>query len=207
MKNALQTIAKTPDHLVVGNHIITFDRPPVGDYFTKKTSLASSYTEVGKLFVGLAGADDDSVLGYVDWSTAKANDAGVFVQRVLNRRNRYLKFLEELIDAGMVTTASQPIQNRVKRGKNGEIIAWPVRRDSLVVPAAAQRSLSTGQRRAMKALDLALPRLKGCRRAMAAAEAELLMIDIEALPAHFRERDLALAAARAETLLIEIELI
>ena len=119
--NTLKAIAETDDELRVANYLARFGgrdlegiaSPRInpdgskGEYFTPATEFESAYTKTGVLYVDWEhgerphpeepGADD--VLGYVDWSTAKADSNGLWVERVLNRRNEYMRFLEELIKA------------------------------------------------------------------------------------------------------------
>jgi len=91
--NALKAISRTDDTLTVANYIVLFGgRDLEGEYFTPTTVLDSPYTKAGRLPVdwehGLEkSGPGDMVLGYVDWSTAKADDRGVWVQRTLDRHN------------------------------------------------------------------------------------------------------------------------
>ena len=109
MNNNLKAVSKTDTELRVGNYIVLFGGKDIsGEFFTQKTAFSSNYTDVGLLYVDFEhGRDPDkvgnskaNVLGVVDWSTAKADDKGIFVERVLNRRAKYVEFLEELIEAG-----------------------------------------------------------------------------------------------------------
>jgi len=79
------------------------------------------------------GPGKDDPLGRVLWSTVKADDTGLWVERVLNRRNRYVKLLEELIEAGLIGTSSEAVPDNVQKSAQGEIIVWPLRRDTLTV--------------------------------------------------------------------------
>ena len=119
MDNALKAISKTDDELRVGNYIVLFGGRDleglgsdsknadgsIGEYFTPQTVLESSYTKAGALYVDWEhrqGELGNELLGVVDWKTAKVDDRGVFVERVLNRRNQYLRWLEGLIDQGLI---------------------------------------------------------------------------------------------------------
>jgi len=75
----------------------------------------------------------DDVLGYVDWKSARIDDKGVWVERVLNRHNEYMEFLEVLMEQGVIGTSSEPVQSGAKSASNGEIIAWPLEADALTV--------------------------------------------------------------------------
>jgi len=120
----------------------------VGEFFTKATRLESAYTKTGQLLIDWEHGERpdrdengepipqpgrDDVLGYVKWATAKVDDRGVWVQRVLNRHNEYMQFLEVLIDQGVIGTSSEPVQGKATSGDNGEITDWPLKRDTLTV--------------------------------------------------------------------------
>jgi HK97 family phage major capsid protein len=179
--NALKAISQTDDELRVGNYITLFGGRDLtgivhkknkdgssGEYFSKNTDLESDYTKTGILHVDFEhGLDPDNVgnnshnvLGYVDWKTAKIDDKGVFVQRVLNRRNKYMQFLEELIQEGLVGNSSQAIQGQTQKNTNGEIIKWPLYRDTLTVSPMEPRMLSKNAFTAVKALAELMPSLK-----------------------------------------------
>ena len=170
--NTLKALARTDDTLTVGNYIIVFGGRDLegigsdnknrdgslGEYFTKNTVLDSAYTGAGALYVdwehGADGVSVDEVLGVVDWKTARPDERGVFVQRVLNRRNQYVKWLEELIDAGLVGNSSEAVPSGVEKAADGEIKAWPLRRDTLTVAPMEPRMLTQNALRAAKALRL-----------------------------------------------------
>lgn len=177
--NALKAISSTPDELRVGNHIILFGgrdlagysigaKAPLyknadgtqGEFFTKNTRLDSPFTATGRLpqdwehnrepeVVG-----PDAVLGYVDWSTKRITDKGVFVERVLNRHNQYVKWLEELIPLGIVGTSSQSMAGRGRVKATGEITDWPLERDTLTITPAEPRMKGENVIAALKALGI-----------------------------------------------------
>ena len=176
--NTLKALSSTDDELRVGNHIVLFGgrdltafgqvgqmRPifknadgTAGEFFSKDTQLESPYTAIGRLPVdwehGLSEIERDDVLGYVDWPTKKIDDQGVFVERVLNRHNQYVKWLEELIRAGLVGTSSEAIHGRSRANGKGEITHWPLMRDTLTVQPAEPRMKSENIIAALKALGL-----------------------------------------------------
>ena len=179
--NALKTIGKTTTELRVANYMCLFGgrdleglaSPRVnadgsrGEYFTKATKFTSPYTEVGVLYEdwehGMAPQDEpgaDEPLGIVDWKTAKITDKGLFVERVLNRRNRYVQMLEELIDQGLIGTSSQAIPAGVQKAADGHILAWPLERDTLTVTPMEPRNLTDNQLQAIKRAGERLPALK-----------------------------------------------
>ena len=170
--NALKAISSTPEEIRVGNYIVLFggrDATGVmyknadgsrGEYFTPKTELESSYTKTGFLHVDFEHGQDpdelnislDDVLGYVDWKTAKTDERGVFVERVLNRRQKYVEWLEPLIKDGLLGNSSEAISNSVERGDDGEIKRWPLKRDTLTVNPLELRMLSQNAIASIKAL-------------------------------------------------------
>lgn len=177
VSNALKAISSTDTELRVANYMILFNGRDLeghaskrknadgskGEYFTKATALESDYTQTGVLYVdwehasGQEGAGPDDVLGYVDWKSARIDDKGVFVERVLNRRNRYVQFVEELVNAGLVGNSTEAISTGVTKGKNGEIQTWPLRRDTLTVQPMEPRMLSQNTLAAIKGLSEKYP--------------------------------------------------
>lgn len=175
--NALKAISSTDTELRVANYMILFNGRDLeghaskrknadgskGEYFTKATTFDSDYTQTGTLYVdwehasGKEGAGADDILGYVDWKSARIDDKGVFVERVLNRRNRYVQFLEELITAGLVGNSTEAVSAGVTKGNNGEIVTWPLRRDSLTVQPMEPRMLSQNVLTAIKGLSEKYP--------------------------------------------------
>ena len=173
--NALKAVKQTDTELFVENYIVLFggrdlsgivnsdenEDGSVGEFFTKNTELESPYTKsVGRLPItwehgeygnqGEPGRHD--ALGYVDWKTAKIDDTGVFVQRVLDRRNRYIKMLEELIRQELIGTSSEAIPGEVKKGANGELLRWLLSGDALTVAPMEPRNLSSNTLATIKAL-------------------------------------------------------
>lgn len=178
--NALKAISTTNDQLTLGNYMILFNGRDlegimsanknadgsVGEYFTPNTQFESDYTAIGRLPVdwehgrGYDGLDKHDKLGYVDWATAKADNTGLWVQRVLNRRNRYVQMLEPLIKAGLIGTSSEAIPEKVVKAANGEITAWPLMGDALTVNPMDYRMLDGNTLQALKALALEVPAVK-----------------------------------------------
>jgi len=166
LSNALKAISVKGDEMRVANYIVLFGTrdlsgvvgvsPHVGgEYFTAQTEFESDYTKAGTVCVdfdhGLkltgAGSDMDApgrddILGRVDWSTAKADSRGLWVERVLNRRNIYMQFLENLIEAGMIGTSSECVPQGAKKAADGYIEVWPLRRDTLTVSPMEWRMMT-----------------------------------------------------------------
>lgn len=159
--NMLKAISKDDDTMRVANYLALWDVRDLegiaservnpdgshGEYYTPQTNFESAYTKTGRLYVdwdhGLnpfrEDGDDmpapgrDDVLGYVDWSTVKTDESGLWVERVLNRRNKYMRFLETLIDAGLIGTSSEAMSKGVEKALDGHIVKWPLRRDTMTV--------------------------------------------------------------------------
>lgn len=168
--NCLKAISIEGDEMRVANHIVLFDVRDLegvasknvnadgskGEYFTSKTVLESAFTETGRLLIdwehgltkGVMDGDDlaapgrDDVLGYVDWSTAKATEQGLWVERVLNLRNKYMAFLKHLIEAGKIGTSSEATDDGVQKAADGQIITFPLRRDTLTVKPMEWRMMT-----------------------------------------------------------------
>ena len=172
MPNNLKAISKTDDELRVGNYIALFGGKDLeGEHFTPQTDFESSYTKTGVLYMdwehglgqeldGKTAPGQDEVLGYVDWKTAKPDEMGMWVERVLDRRNWYMKYVEVLIDAGMIANSSQAIQPEVVTTKSGEIEKWPLMRDTLTVMPMEPRMMTDNVISAVKGLAKINPNLE-----------------------------------------------
>lgn len=169
MDNSLKALSKSTNDLVVGNYIVLFGgRDLVGEYFTKNTKLESPYTDIGTMYVDFEhgidpddiGLDDNSVLGVVDWKSARIDDKGVFVERTLNRRAQYMDYIAELIEAGMMGTSSEAVRGKVSKTRDGEITVWPLKRDSLTLTPMEPRMVSENILQAAKALRQHFPASK-----------------------------------------------
>ena len=203
--NALKAISQTDNELRVANYLVLFGgrdlegigsdtKNPdgtIGEYFTGKTAFDSPYTDVGVLYVDwehgrgktMDGPDApgrDDVLGYVDWKSAKVDDRGLWVERVLNRRNKYMQWLETLIGEGLVGNSSEAIPDEVEKKKNGEITRWPVRRDTLTVQPMEPRMLTENAVSALKSLGVYPDEQPEAQpEAQKAVEAAKMRVDIE----------------------------
>jgi hypothetical protein len=177
--NSLKALREDEDSLVVGNRIVVWHGKDLtgvinsqknkdgskGEYFTPETEFESDYTKaMGVLAVDWEHGFDndpespkkDDVLGYVDWSTAKIDAKGLWVERVLNRRNKYIKMLEGLIKDGLIGNSSEAVSSGVVKGSNGQIIKWPLKRDTLTVMPMEPRMLNENHLIALKALGIEL---------------------------------------------------
>jgi len=183
MKNEIKAVSKTDTELRVANYIVLFGgKDLAGEFFTEKTQLESSYTKSGLMHIDFehgrdpdgAGLDTHEVMGYVDWKTAKFDENGVFVERVLNRQAKYMKHIERLIEAGVVGTSSQAISGKAKRNSAGEIIAWPLMRDSLTLTPMEPRMISQNILHAAKSLLEDFPESKSLAELAATGETGII---------------------------------
>jgi len=167
--NPLKTISKSDTELRVGNYMILFGgRDLEGDYFTKNTRFDSNYTDLGMLYEDFehgrdpedTGNDHNNVLGIADWKSAKVDDIGVFVERVLNRRAAYMQYLIPLIDMGVMGTSSEAVGGKVRKKSSGEIVEWPLMRDSLTVTPMEPRMVTSNVLASVKALADVFPNSK-----------------------------------------------
>ena len=136
--NELKAISQTDTELRVGNYMVLFGgKDLTGEFFTQKTHFDSNYTDLGFLYVDFehgrdaekAGNTQNNVLGIADWKSAKIDDTGIFVERVLNRRAEYVKYLTQLIEAGVMGTSSEAVPGSARKKASGEIIEWPLMRE------------------------------------------------------------------------------
>lgn len=169
MTNSLKALSKSTNDLIVGNYIVLFGgRDLVGEYFTKNTKFESPYTDIGSMYVDFEhgidpdnmGIDDNSVLGVVDWKSAKVDEKGVFVERVLSRRAQYMEHLEGLIESGVMGTSSEAVRGKVSKTRDGEITNWPLKRDSLTLTPMEPRMVSENILQAAKSLREFFPAAK-----------------------------------------------
>lgn len=158
--NALKALSMTDDELRVGNYIVLFGGrdlefvrmgpnpdKSLGTRFATDVELDSPYTQAGKLPIGWEHDSDPEgvglkgALGFVDWPTARRDEKGVFVERVLNRRNKYIQFVQELIEAGLIGTSSEAVPDGIRALDDGTITAWPLRGDTLTVMPVEPRMM------------------------------------------------------------------
>jgi hypothetical protein len=216
--NALKAISCTDDVLRVGNYIVLFNgrdleglgsprKNPdgtIGEYFVPSVELESDYTKAGTVFVDWEhGQDSDGPagesLGIVDWKTARRDSRGVWVERVLNRRSKYVQWLEELIDAGLIGSSSEAIAEQTQKTADGGIHRWPLRRDTLTVEPMEPRMISENHLLAFKALGIPVP------DDTAPEPEQEPEASPEAEPETASAVDVARARARAQQILLSLE--
>lgn len=158
--NALKALSMTDDELRVGNYIVLFGGrdlefvrggpnpdKSLGTRFAADVELDSPYTQSGQFPVGWEHDwDPDGVglkgaLGFVDWRTAKRDEKGVFVERVLDRRKKYVQFVQDLIEAGLLGTSSEAVAEGIRSLDDGTITSWPLRGDTLTVMPVEPRMM------------------------------------------------------------------
>lgn len=164
--DAFKAVSETDDELVIENHIVLWGSPEEKDltqeFFTKETVFDSEFTKSNRIEVNWEHGEDpehmgntpEEIFGWVDWKTAKVDDIGLQVRRVLNRRHRYMKWLETLIKAGLVGSSSQAVPHETEKSADGEIVRWPLFRDTLTVSPAESRMMTDNVVSALKALNL-----------------------------------------------------
>lgn len=181
-KNALKAVSRTADELRVGNHIVLWNTrdleglgsPRVntdgsrGEYFSPDTEFDSAYTK-SVVFVDWEHAEDvdpetgepiGESLGVVDWKTATPDKHGLWVERVLNRRSQYVRWVEQLIDEGLIGSSSEAVPDGVEKAEDGKIVRWPLKRDTFTVQPMEFRNLKEfgpNHIQAFKALGIPVP--------------------------------------------------
>ena len=157
-ENSLKALDIVGDYLVVGNHIVLWGSPEkkdlsgigsparnddgtIGEYFVPDTNFESAYTRsVGRLPIdvehgmsSLDGLGRNTVLGYVEWKSARKTPDGLWVERWLDMRNEYVKQIEHLIRLGLIATSSEAVPEGVEKAEDGMLKSWPLVRDSMTV--------------------------------------------------------------------------
>lgn len=133
-----------------------------GNFFSPATTFESEYTKAGKVLVDWEhgfrkdgiGPGRDDILGYVDVKSMRVDERGVFVERVLNRRAKYMEWIEPLIEAGLVGNSVECVHGKGMQRANGEIIEWPLMRDTFTVEPYEPRQMTENVVTAIKALGL-----------------------------------------------------
>lgn len=189
MDNALKAISHTDTEYRVGNYIILFGGRDLefvksgrnrdgslGTRFVPETEVESEFTRKGTLEIDFEHGDDrkvqNEVLGFVDWKTARKDEKGWFVERVLDRRKKYVQFLEELIEAGLVGNSSEAISTGVKTMPDGTIVKWPLKRDTITASPVEPRMLGENVLQALKGLSDVFPSAKELIEQMAVDESD-----------------------------------
>jgi len=161
--NPLKAIGKTDNELRVGNYIVLFGGRDLegvatrtrnldgsrGEFFSPTVQVESPYTKANQVMVDFEHGRDpdglglgvDVLLGRVDWKTARRDERGIFVERVLDRRQKYVQYLEELIEAGLIGNSSAAMPGAMEKKANGEITRWGLMRDTLTVQPMEPRML------------------------------------------------------------------
>jgi hypothetical protein len=126
---------------------------------------------------------------------AEPDEVGVWVEDWLDTSNEYWKFVEPLLEAGVLFYSPGSAPHLVKRADDGRLVSYPVVEDTLTVVPAQHRLRSVEQiKAAYKAAGLELP------EGLEPAEPEQRGDGAGAPCAEALE-----ALARAEMVLVEIE--
>jgi hypothetical protein len=154
IQNALKALSRTDDELRVGNYLVVFGG--------RDLEGIASPTVNGTVFVDWEHGQDSApgpgdMLGVVDWKTARTDERGVWVERVLNRRSQYVQWLESLIEMGLIGTSSEAVDSQVQKAMDGHITRWPLRRDTLTVTPMEPRMMTENTLQAFKALGIPVP--------------------------------------------------
>lgn len=209
--NNLKAISQTDNELRVANYIILFGGEDLsGEFFTKDTEVKSAYTDLGVLYVDFehgydledTGNDQNNVLGVVDWKSAKIDDKGIFVERVLNRQSQYIQYIADLIEAGVVGTSSQAVSGKTVKRSTGEIIEWPLMRDSITFTPMEPRMLGENALASAKSLVELVPNCKSLRslvglKAIENAKNIELITDLKSAEKYLRDSGISKSAAVA----------
>lgn len=191
--NCLKALEETDTEIIVGNYLALWggrdlegivtkrvnDDGSIGEFFLRETDFESIFTQKGFVPVdwehrrdakGVA-APKDEVMGHVDWESAQKDAMGLWVRRVLDRRNKYIDMLYRLgwFQKGMLGTSSEPIQAEVVKAKDGALLRWPLRGDTMTVVPMEPRMMAGNELELMKSLGIPLPLDKGVKNKVEAA--------------------------------------
>jgi hypothetical protein len=221
-RNHLRFIKSTDDTILVGNYMVLWgdgdhrDMEGIlsphknadgtnGQFFTPETQFESDFTQTDTVIVDWEHGfkpdqvgPGDEALGKVLWKSAVEDDLGLWVQRGLNRRNRYIKFLEKIgvFERGDLGTSSMAVKGGVSVAYNGEIKKWQVERDSLTFTPMEPRNIKGNQLQALKSLAEEIP---GIRKAYAACFGS----DCDEGSSNIEQKQ-AIAIAKSKSLILEL---
>ena len=98
------------------------------------------------------GVEPGDYFGYVDWKTARTDERGLWVERVLDRRKKYVQWIEALIKQGLIGNSSEA--HGIAKAANGEIKVYPLVRDTFTVQPMEPRMMTQNVVTALKALGV-----------------------------------------------------
>jgi hypothetical protein len=128
----------------VGGYLVIFgdkEHPDLtNEWFTKSTDLCLDwYTQRPILFEhGMDTKAQATMVGMID--TLDVDDLGVWVEGVLDRRNKYTAKVKELVGKGALGWSSGSLSHVVRK-RAGEILRWPLAEASLTATPAEPRTL------------------------------------------------------------------
>lgn len=185
--NSLKAIAADEDTIRVGNYMILFGGTDLegflpgttrvikanpdgtrGERFAKDVDISSDYLDSGFLHMDFEhgrdpdrlGNNSDVVLGFVDVKSIRRDNKGVWREAVLSRRHHYMKWLETLIEEGLMGTSTEPVQSMIAKAADGTITKWGLKRDTITATPAEPRMMKENVLAAFKALNIELPEPK-----------------------------------------------
>ena len=159
------------NELIIEGYLALYDGTDLtGERFTKSTQFESEYTRQNAVLIdwehgyepdGKGSPGRDDILGKVNWETAVSDDTGLLVQRILDRRNSYVReIIEPLARAELLASSSEAVPSLIQKTISGDIQTWPVKRDSFTVTPAEPRLLTEKQMQIVKSVSDKYPALK-----------------------------------------------
>ncbi len=152
------------DGYKIGGYLVVWgsyhDKDLQGEWFTPQTDLALGLYPVRPIFYdhGANEALKSSMIGTID--TLKTDDVGLWCEGQLDRHNRYVKALQQLIAKGALGWSSGSLPHLISKNTNGEITRWPVIEASVTpVPANPRLSSVSAIKSAYDALGLDLSQI------------------------------------------------
>lgn len=134
-----------------------------GEYFSIKTDLCLDWFPQERPLLyhhGLDSGPGTDVIGRVDAKSLRTDDDGHWVRAQLDKRSKYFKQVQKLIEADALGGSSGAMPHLVKRAKDGHLDRWPWVEESLTPsPCNPYSVVAQDAAKHYKSLelDLALP--------------------------------------------------
>ncbi len=147
----------------IGGYLIVWGSPQArdlqGEWFTPETDLCLDLYPLRPIFYD-HGADRTikaTMIGVID--TLKADEVGLWCEGQLDRHNRYVRAVQQLVAKGALGWSSGSLPHLVIKSADGEIVRWPVIEGSVTpVPAEPRHTtvaaIKSAVREAYQALGL-----------------------------------------------------
>jgi hypothetical protein len=126
-----------------------------GEWFTRDTDLCLDLYPVRPIFYdhGTDSALKATMIGVID--TLEADDTGLWCEGQLDRHNRYVRTLQQLVAKGALGWSSGSLPHLVIKSADGEIVRWPVIEGSITpTPAEFRHTTVAAIKSAYDALGL-----------------------------------------------------